>query len=282
MSYAEGEMPEIQDASEEATQQKDLRVAELEGEFYRRLANALPHLFADKTAPAALLKLAHQLAEERVALEEESTRLQQLSDRDPYNPEIYSANGWYRVMKDKLAELRRDESHAWLLAFDIDGFKAYNDTNGHVEGDNALGVAGQLAKSVLRQEAIVARLHGDEFVVLLPNMDLKSLVLIGERVRETLSQMSTVLGTPIPLTASIGMAMIPEEVVQTKYDSDEQLIKALNQSYALADQAERVAKRAGKNTLCVRTEKDGKFRIFAGLKGGELIWQNPPPNHLIQ
>ncbi|MBU1000158.1 diguanylate cyclase [Patescibacteria group bacterium] len=114
--------------------------------------------------------LARQLAEKTLGdqetikqLETELAALREQSDRDPYNPEIYSAHGWHRIMKDKLSELKRHNSSAWLLVFDLDGFKQYNDTNGHVEGDKALGLAGQLARSALRQEDAVARLHGMNF-----------------------------------------------------------------------------------------------------------------------
>lgn len=72
--------------------------------------------------------------------------------------------------------------------------------------------------------------------------------------------------------------MIPEEVIQTRYDSDEQLKKALEQSYQLADETMFVAKKAGKNRVCLRRGND-EFKIFAGLtEEGKLTWQNPAPD----
>lgn len=195
-------------------------------------------------------KLQHE--REILRLEGEKENLQEKSDRDPYNPEIYSAAGWYRIMKTKLAELRRNGQSAVIVALDLDNFKQYNDINkSHKEGDNALGLAGGLVKSVIRPTDIVARLHGDEFVTLLVT-DLKGGIIVAKRIGEVITDMSNLLKTPIRFSASIGIVQLDPDIIKTEYQSDEQLVELLKQSYALADRAQyEGAKNIGKNRIGV-------------------------------
>ncbi|MBI2196032.1 GGDEF domain-containing protein [Candidatus Daviesbacteria bacterium] len=260
MVYSEGYMLETHGASKETTQQEDPRVTELAAELHSRLIAVLPNLPDDNKTSADLLNLAHQLAKEQVALKEENTRLQQLIDRDPYNDEIYSAIGWNRVMKDKLAKLRRDKQGAVLIAFDLDHFGDYNDIQkSHIEGDMALGLAGQLAKSVLRPTDLIARLHGDEFEVLV-DTDLETAILIAERMRKAISGMSVLLKTSIPLSASFGIVRLDRSIIETQYRSDEERSNALDQAYKLADHVQYVgAKEVGRNSIGVMLDS-GKIQ----------------------
>lgn len=260
MVYPEGKMAETHGISEGTTQQEDPRVIELTDELYGALMATLPDQPPDKATSANLRSLAHQWAKRQVTLENENNNLQQLVDRDPYNPEIYSANGWYRVMKDKLAELKRNKQNAAVLAIDLDDFKRYNDaTRSHLKGDEALGLAGQLMKNVLRPTDIVARLHGDEYVIVASGANMDAGVIIAERVRQAIPQMSALLETSVPFSASIGVVNLSEEVIQTRYDSDEQLVATLKQAYGLADRAQYGAKQAGKNRIGVMLP-DGKIQ----------------------
>lgn len=234
------------------------------------ICRALSEIFpeADKEQVKQAKVLARQLAfaqlepqKKAEQLEKENTSLREQSDRDPYNPEIYSDNGWYRAMADKLRELRRNKQSAVILAFDLDGFKLYNDAqSSHVEGDKALGLAGQLAKSVLRPGDLIARLHGDEYVAVVGGARLENGVMVAERIRQAISQMPELLKTSIPFTVSVGVAILEAEVINTEYKSYEQLIAALKNSYALADQAHyEGAKKVGKNMIGVMFP-DGTIR----------------------
>lgn len=259
MVYPEGDMAEPQETDQsQEPGNKDPRLAEITNEIFRIFSVGWPDL--KPTQASRALELLQELAQKQSdaqrrieQLEAKNAVLQMQSDRDPYNPEVYSANGWYRIMRDKLAELKRNKRGAVILAVDIDDFKLYNDTtNSHTEGDIALGLAGQLMKDTLRPTDIVTRLHGDEFVIVALDAAITEGVIIAERLRQSVTQMPALLKTSVPLSVSIGVAELGTEVIQAEYDSDEQFIAALKQSYALADRAQyEGAKHVGKNRIGV-------------------------------
>lgn len=96
-----------------------------------------------------------------------------------------------------------------LILLDVDQFKAFNDSYGHVSGDNCLrAIAGAMQKAVSRATDILARYGGEEFVLLLPETHLKGAVFLAEKVRKAISD----LGIPHVhsgvghVTASLGVA----------------------------------------------------------------------------
>jgi diguanylate cyclase (GGDEF)-like protein len=100
-----------------------------------------------------------------------------------------------------------------LCIFDVDHFKKFNDTYGHVAGNIALmDVASRIAKQA-RTMDIVCRYGGEEFVVILPKCNLEGAVLFAERVRE--SVMASPVKTDaqsVPVTISVGVAeYLPNE-----------------------------------------------------------------------
>lgn len=251
MSYPEKDMTELS-KTPKATELNP-RVTELESKFFARFSEALPMLSDYPVASRRLLPLARQFAEEQAQLEKENASLLEQSDRDPYNPEVHSNAGWQRSMKDILAELRRNKQHAAIVAWDLDGFKQYNDLYAsHLQGNKALGLAGSLAKAVLRPGDLIARPHGDEFLAVLPGAGLQEGVIAAERVRTAIAGMPALLETTIPLTASLGVVVLSDQIVQTRYESDEQLNNALKLAYDLADKAQyNGAKKVGKNKIGV-------------------------------
>jgi diguanylate cyclase (GGDEF)-like protein len=86
-------------------------------------------------------------------------------------------------MKRILSLLSRSGSLLSLLMIDIDFFKRYNDTYGHVEGDKCLKIIAQtLSKSVTRADDFVVRYGGEEFIVLLPNTNEQGARLIADKL----------------------------------------------------------------------------------------------------
>jgi diguanylate cyclase (GGDEF)-like protein len=85
--------------------------------------------------------------------------------------------------------LRSGEELA-LIMLDLDEFKAYNDTYGHISGDECLqAVAKALTKTVSRCTDLVARYGGEEFAVLMPDTSLRGAVIIAERVRNSIGSL---------------------------------------------------------------------------------------------
>lgn len=119
-----------------------------------------------------------------------------------------------------------------LIFIDIDHFKKFNDTYGHLIGDEALRtVAALLAKAQMRDSDIVARYGGEEFCILLPETDLDGALAAAERVCASIaSEPFMVNGKRIPLTASLGVfshiPTSPEDVTQLVQSADQALYNA--------------------------------------------------------
>jgi diguanylate cyclase (GGDEF)-like protein/PAS domain S-box-containing protein len=120
------------------------------------------------------------------------------------------------LMLDRLdqgiAQANRNNSMAALLYIDLDRFKNVNDSVGHAAGDRLLAEAGQRLAECLREGDTLARMGGDEFVVILPGIaDGDAAQLVVERVAETLSQPFGIAGQEHFVTASVGIALYPAD-----------------------------------------------------------------------
>lgn len=129
-----------------------------------------------------------------------------------------------------------------LVLFDIDHFKAVNDTRGHTFGDQCLAAVVDRATTVIRRIDTLARFGGDEFAVLLPGTDLDGAHRVANRLRQAVSDADVVQQTGI--TLSLGVA---------QYRPDEDADTLLTRT----DGALYVAKRGGGNRVSVaRIETD--------------------------
>jgi len=100
---------------------------------------------------------------------------------------IYNRRYFDESMKRIISTLSRSGSSLSLLMIDIDFFKRYNDTYGHLEGDNCLKIVAQtLSQSIKRADDFVVRYGGEEFVVVLPNTDEQSAQLIADKLLENI------------------------------------------------------------------------------------------------
>jgi diguanylate cyclase (GGDEF)-like protein/PAS domain S-box-containing protein len=142
----------------------------------------------------------------------------------------------------EIAACRRGGGELSLLVLDVDHFKKVNDEHGHAAGDRVLVQLGATARSVLRQADLAGRIGGEEFGVLLPQTGIKGAHEIAERLRAAVAATpaSADGGVPVPFTVSIGVASLEPR--------DESLAALMDR----ADQAMYLAKREGRNRVCVR------------------------------
>lgn len=127
-----------------------------------------------------------------------------------------------------------------LIMVDIDSFKHYNDTYGHLAGDVRLRAVAQLLAQSVREVDFVARYGGEEFAIILINTDRQAAIAVAEQIRRKaeMSCPEPLNGLPVPgYTLSLGVAAFPD---------DAQTPMAL---LLAADNAELAAKRAGKNRV---------------------------------
>ncbi len=135
----------------------------------------------------------------------------------------------------------RHASPLALVLFDIDHFKKVNDTHGHQAGDHVLFEISSLLSSALRAEDVFARYGGEEFAVICRGSDESQAQVVGERMRKAVEGHRFVYeGTLIPVTISVGVAVLPNPAV-----------KDANDIVGFADQALYKSKNGGRNRVTV-------------------------------
>ena len=148
-----------------------------------------------------------------------------------------------RLLEDRIATVlqhaARHQSKAAVMYLDLDGFKAINDTHGHACGDEILKLVAQRLVGCSRKEDTVARVGGDEFVIVMGEIGaLSDAQEPAAKLIEAVSEEYVVNGLTLRLSTSIGIAMFPD---------DAETVDAL---IAMADDALYEAKRSGKNRCC--------------------------------
>lgn len=151
-----------------------------------------------------------------------------------------------RLMRDRLQQsakaCQRHQQYAAVLLLDLDNFKEINDTRGHAQGDELLRQVSARLLAAVRQQDTVARIGGDEFVVLLQELSTDAEVALfhaseqAERIRGTVAQPYQLEGQKITTSCSLGVVL---------YHSTEDPNELLKQ----ADMALYKAKEAGRNRV---------------------------------
>ncbi|TRZ97652.1 MAG: diguanylate cyclase [Rhodocyclaceae bacterium] len=141
-------------------------------------------------------------------------------------------------LQQSLAKAKRNKTHLALMYVDLDNFKPVNDTFGHAVGDLLLKDAAKRMRHGVRDSDTVARIGGDEFVVLLPSVESEQDALaVAEKLRHAMEQPFKLAGHITSISASIGVAVYPEH-------GDDQ--EALSKN---ADAAMYLAKQHGRNNV---------------------------------
>ena len=111
-------------------------------------------------------------------------------------------------MSMMLAHGRRGRSRMAVLFADLDGLKNANDTHGHSAGDQLIIEASRRIQAQVRDEDLVARIGGDEFVVVLPEvLDLDDALAVADKVITAIGRPLFIAGAEVPLGVSIGVAL---------------------------------------------------------------------------
>ena len=145
--------------------------------------------------------------------------------------------GLDEAMRRELAEVERKETPLCVALLDVDNFKLFNEAKGHDVGDAALGHLVSVTRECMRTQDTLARVGGEEFVILMPDTTLDSGVDAMTRLQRALTRRFFLAGgEKILITFSAGVAQLaPDETGEG--------------AIARADQAMYLAKRAGKNRV---------------------------------
>lgn len=157
--------------------------------------------------------------------------LTEIPNRRSFNDRLHVE--WERAIREKI--------NIGMLMMDVDKFKRYNDTYGHMQGDILLQKAAQNFEQTLRcSSGFVARWGGEEFAVLLPNSDKEYAMEIAEKIRDNIAKMAVLCGS---LQTSATISIGANDIVPKKNSSIDTFISQ-------ADFALYEAKEQGRNRVC--------------------------------
>ncbi|QIO35728.1 sensor domain-containing diguanylate cyclase [Bradyrhizobium sp. 1(2017)] len=173
--------------------------------------------------------------ENAMQLQEDMLKLRQLADTD-FMTGLMNRRSFLAVADDAVAFCRRYKRNMATLMIDIDHFKKINDTHGHPAGDDAIKRVAEIVSQSIRTTDKAARFGGEEFVVLLREIDQETAALLADRIRTSIESATVRHGDiVIPITVSVGLALFDER------DRDVQDV------IERADQGLYVAKKTGRN-----------------------------------
>ncbi|MDP1877030.1 MAG: GGDEF domain-containing protein [Actinomycetota bacterium] len=162
--------------------------------------------------------------------------LQRVAALDPLTG-VFNRRFGLQRLREEVGRSQRTGDPLGLLMFDLDHFKAINDTYGHLVGDRVLQAVVRSTRSVLREGDVLVRYGGEEFVIVLPGAGRDDRQAMAERVRRAVADSEiSENGQHIAITVSVGGAGMPDQSVRVPED----LI-------GVADQAMYAAKNAGRD-----------------------------------
>lgn len=195
-----------------------------------------------------LLRLRRVLKERRLTKE----RLQMLEELKKLSitdglTQLYNSRYFYTQLKGEIERFKRYGHKLSLLLLDIDHFKEYNDTHGHLEGDKILVRIGRIIKACLRRMDTAYRYGGEEFTIILPGTPGEEAKTVAERLRAAVAAEDFTGGkNPGPgITISIGV---------TEYCHEEPVSNFVQR----ADQAMYQSKQAGRNKVSCIFDNPGR------------------------
>jgi two-component system cell cycle response regulator len=171
------------------------------------------------------------------SLQSNKKLLENLSVRDSLTG-LYNHQYFYARFDEEFSRAERYDAPLSCMFIDIDDFKKVNDDFGHIAGDLAIRKLSLLMNQLLRKSDIAARYGGDEFALILPNVDRTHARMFAERILAMVREVSVPQLYGQHITVSIGLATYAEK----NYTSYEELLH-------YADAAMYEAKKAGKNRI---------------------------------
>jgi len=186
-----------------------------------------------------LLRLRRVLRERNITKERVLmlAKLQDLAITDGLT-KLYNSRCFYKQLDSEIDRSKRYNHPLTLLFLDIDHFKHYNDTYGHLEGDKVLIRIGEVIKSCLRKMDTAYRYGGEEFTVILPETSREEVMTVAKRIKDAMEneKFSPQSGKSISITISIGA---------TEYCQGEKISTFVQR----ADKAMYLSKQRGRNQI---------------------------------
>ena len=172
-------------------------------------------------------------------LNEKNRELERLSISDGLTG-LFNHRHIHGLLDEEYERANRSGDSLTLAMFDLDHFKSVNDNYGHQSGDRVLQQFADILRNTARDIDRIGRYGGEEFMVILPETELREGAVFVERVRREVARHEFLIGReePLRMTVSAGVSTYPHEMV----GSPETLVR-------LADEALYAAKAAGRNRV---------------------------------
>lgn len=145
------------------------------------------------------------------ALVVDELELRQIAQLDQLTG-VLTRRGLIEQIDKEIARYRRYGRPSALILFDIDHFKSVNDRFGHPAGDEVLRAVARTCAAVARPNDLFGRVGGEEFALLLPEVDAADAMLAAERFRGAIADAPIDIGEPLQVTASFGVAPIGSDI----------------------------------------------------------------------
>ncbi|MGH9334709.1 MAG: diguanylate cyclase, partial [Vicinamibacteria bacterium] len=154
---------------------------------------------------------------------------------------LYNSRYVNSYLEHAIERARKASGTLAVMFLDLDGFKGINDRHGHFYGSRSLREVGNLIRSAVREEDVVSRYGGDEFVIVLPDTDAVGALAVAERIRHSLKshRFLAEFGFEARLSASFGLSLYPDHG-----RNPQELMQK-------ADQAMYSVKERGKDAVCL-------------------------------
>jgi diguanylate cyclase (GGDEF)-like protein/PAS domain S-box-containing protein len=163
------------------------------------------------------------------------TKVQALATHDALTG-VLNRRHFFELANQEIERASRYKQPLSVILFDIDHFKRVNDTHGHPEGDRVLQSIAQRCRNNLRENDLICRYGGEEFIILMPSTDISNASIVAERLRRGVLQ-ENIDTSDGPLTISLGLAAYDETC------------KDIDVLLAHADKALYLAKNSGRNRV---------------------------------
>ncbi|MFH2057658.1 MAG: sensor domain-containing diguanylate cyclase [Pseudomonadota bacterium] len=151
--------------------------------------------------------------------------------------ELYNRRYFNDTLKVESQRSDRYGSDLSLILIDVDYFKRYNDTFGHIEGDKILSKIGNIIKQCIRQIDSGYRYGGEEFAVILPQSDVDCAISVAERIRKCVESDTANLNNGVTISAGVSQYRNKQNIIEFISNSDSSLYKA---------------KASGRNCVCFK------------------------------
>jgi diguanylate cyclase (GGDEF)-like protein len=213
----------------------DTRIEGVRGDVFQRLANVINKMAEGVKMTQAELQQRIEAATQEVR--EAKAKAEQEARLDPLTG-LYNRRAFMELASGELLRARRYNSHLSIAMIDLDHFKKINDNWGHAIGDRVLVAFAGILKNSMREVDVIARLGGEEFVLLMTETTVEEATRVAERIRGDVVAGSLQLAdAQLHWTASFGVTAL--------HDDDYSVTAALLR----ADKALYKAKEGGRNRV---------------------------------